>query len=188
MADIKRALEQCIRAVNLMGVDGRRSRVPTLSSRCLLAHADPDSAITEQVKAASTNFAAIRTWLMMVLGDNVFGGASDQALTEVRKRSRMARTAGLPGGRSTPSRYPEPADTIHQTAIELPRHHIRQADLFPCAFTSLLQDRWGEDEWHKDHVFPQAWFTGALSASGGFRQGKREKLPRCPIGSPISSC
>jgi len=176
--DIKKALEQCIRTVNLMGVD--RETLTSANALIplgywLLLH--PDSALTGTGHAAAPDFAAIRTWLMMVLVNNVFGGASDQALTEVRKVLQEASDGSFPDEPVNARLAAMNRQTrFDDTAVEnfLAIAYGRATSFLAL---SLLYDktRWGEETWHKDHIFPQSWFTWSALGKRGIPNGQRER-------------
>ena len=74
-----------MRAVNLMGVD--RETITSANALIPIAYylmRNPDMKLTGSTAKATEQFAQVRKWLMMVLVNNVFGGASDNALREVR--------------------------------------------------------------------------------------------------------
>lgn len=167
---IKTALEHCIRTVNLMGVD----RETLTSANALIPIAywllqHPQSSLTGSSSSAASDFAAIRTWLMMVLVNNVFAGASDQALSEVRKVLYDASNGAFPDEAvNTRLAALNRQTRFDDTAVEnfLAITYGRATSFLAL---SLLYDRtrWGEETWHKDHIFPQSWFTNAALAKRG---------------------
>jgi hypothetical protein len=177
-SDIKKALERCVRLVNLAGID----RETLTSANALIPIAyyllkQPSTTLLGTTPFEAKNFDAIRSWLLMVLVNNVFGGASDTALREVRGALQEnvsgdfpveminARLAGL-------NRQVRFDDTAVENFLA-----ITYSKATSFLALSLLSDktRWGEESWHKDHIFPQSWFTEEKLAALGFDKEKQER-------------
>jgi len=173
----KKAIEKCVRAVNLMGVD----RETLTSANALIPIAyylmrNPDMKLTGSTAKATEQFAQVRKWLMMVLVNNVFGGASDNALREVRSVLRSSSDEFAVDAMNDKLAAIQRQTRFDQTAVEnfLAINYSRATSFFAL---SLLYDRthWGEEPWNKDHIFPQSWFTPKALADHGIPADQHER-------------
>ena len=177
-ADIKRAIERCVRLVNLVGID----RETLTSANALIPIAyyflkQPSTTLLGTTPFEAKNFDAIRGWLLMVLVNNVFGGASDTALTEVRRALQDDASQDFPveaisAGLASLNRQVRFDDTAVENFLAITYSK-------PTSFLalSLLSERthWGEESWHKDHIFPQSWFASKNLHELGFDKEKQER-------------
>src|SRR5450830_804368 len=173
----KKAIERCVRLVNIMGVD----RETLTSANALIPIAyyllqNPDVKITSSSAQATAMFTDVRKWLMMVLVNNVFGGASDNALREVR-----GVLQDTPGDFAVEAMNNRLSSVNRQagfdkTAVE---NFLTIAYSKATSFLalSLLYDRtrWGEEAWNKDHIFPKSWFTPQTLDERGIPGDKHEQ-------------
>ena len=170
---IKAAIEKGVDLVNTFGVDrdtltSQNALIPVLYYLYSLDGAPLQGSTPFDIR----NAAAIRRWLLAAMLNNVFSGASDNVLREIRQVLAEQLSNGnkdfpveainrriAASGRT--ARFDEyAADEVLSIAYGKRRTFL---------VLSLLYDRtnWGTLEYHQDHIFPRALFTDEnLRAAG----------------------
>jgi hypothetical protein len=171
---IKEAVEAGVRLANRFGMDrdtllSANALIPVIYYLYVLGDG---STLRGSNRFEAKNAAAIRGWLTAAVLNNVFSGASDNVLRETRRVIREE----LEGGRrdfpvvaldrriAELGRSAGLGEAVVEEILALPYGHGRTF----LALT-LLYDRqdFGTAEFHQDHIFPRALFTGEkLEAAG----------------------
>jgi hypothetical protein len=126
------------------------------------------------------NASAIRQWLLMALLNNVFGGSSDTMLQNIREvlQKDVAQGADFPVAAINAAITRQGrVSSFDQNSIERALA-LTYNDPESFLALSLLYDEngWGTMTYQKDHIFPQAAFTGKSLTAAGFRGGQIDDL------------
>lgn len=160
---IKRAIENCVNIVNSFGTD--RDTLTSANSLIPIAYFlfQRNADLVGSTPYEARNSLKIRNWLVAALLNNVFGGASDTMLREIREVLKQH-----------PSVTDDfPVEAISRAASTLGRAVLFNEDAIDNFFNitynqrasflalSILYDdhQWGIRRYHKDHIFPQSLFT-----------------------------
>jgi uncharacterized protein with ParB-like and HNH nuclease domain len=160
---IKDSIERGVSLVNTFGIDrdtltSANALIPIIYY--LFWHQDTN--LVELTPSNVRNASRIRTWLTAALLNNVFGGQSDQVLTEARNVLKDNRTQeDYPVGPLNNEISKMHRNTFFdETTIEdfLWIKYGRQQTFLAL---SLLYDdnKWGTISFQQDHIFPRALFT-----------------------------
>lgn len=177
-ASIKAAIETCVDIVNSFGID--RDTLTSANALIPIAYflvqrnMDLHGSTPYEVR----NAQKIRNWLVGALLNNVFGGASDTILREIRDVLRK--------NPRTEDDYPVEdinkavairgrVGSFNQTAIDNfldITYRVRESFL---ALSILYDDhQWGIRRFHRDHIFPRYLFSVTNLQKAGVPSGERE--------------
>src|SRR5260221_9446371 len=160
---VKKAIRTGVDLANTFGID----RDTLTSTNALIPllyylYKDPAAKVFGTTPAGVQNASLIRRWLLMALVNNVYTGASDNALRDSRKvlQDHLGEAEVPPEavsamlattGRNT--RFND--DTIDNVLAKT----YGSRDTF-LALSLLYDDNnWGTMPYHQDHIFPQSMFT-----------------------------
>lgn len=169
---IKNAVEASLRLVNSFGID----RDTLTSTNALIpiiyyVHKYHIKSLLGNSEFDVRNSAAIRTWLLTTLLNNVFSGQSDNAITYARSaiQKQDSQNSDFP--------IEEINRTIAQAGRKPYFDEFAVDDFLTISYgkretflaLSILYDEknWGTIKYQQDHIFPQSLFKlGSLSKSG----------------------
>jgi hypothetical protein len=175
---IKRAIENGVQLINDFGID----RDTLTSANALIPiiyylYKHPKLDLLECTPSNVRNISLIRTWFTMALLNNVFGGHSDQVLSETRRILREKHdqmefpSSSLNNELSKLQRNTHFDDTTIDNFLEIT--YGKQNTFLAL---SLLYDNndWGKIQFHQDHIFPKSLFTKERLSRAGIPLEKQE--------------
>lgn len=173
---IKSAIERAVDLTNTFGIDrdtltGANALIPI--AYYMLQRSD--ITLRGESEYEIQNAATIRSWFIMALLNNVFGGSSDNILRSIRgvlqkQKSKIdfpiaeINKEGAKAGRKS---------YFDQQAIENFLEITYGQRLAFLALSLLYDDNnWGTMPFHQDHIFPQHMFKWKYMKEAGFSRGK----------------
>jgi len=170
--DIKSAIERAVDLTNTFGID--RDTLTSANALIPIAYymfQHPNLTLRGETPFDVQNAAAVRRWLTMALLNNVFGGSSDNILTNIR---------GVLQKQKDKSDFP--IDEINKEIAKSGRRSyfdqqaiedflgITYGQRLAFLALSLLYDdnSWGTMPFHQDHIFPQHMFSWKYMKEAGF--------------------
>lgn len=160
---IKAAIERAINLINSFGID----RDTLTSANALIPiiyylYQHPDVTLLGSTPFEVSNATRIHRWLLMALLNNAFSGQSDTALTNTRRAvAEHIQEQDFPDEAiNAELRRSGRKASIDDDAIDTILALTYGKPLTFLALSLLYDDtRWGNINYHQDHIFPQALFT-----------------------------
>ena len=176
---IKRAVEAAVDLANTFGIDrdtltSRNALIP-LAYYMYLHDLTLRSSSIEDAK----NATAVRKWLTTSLLNNVFGGASDNVLRDIREvlRAQGELTADFPADEinKVVERRGRTAYVNDGTVDELLSITYGSRNAFLALSLLYESNSWGTMTFHQDHIFPRAHFSERNLDALGFSEERKER-------------
>lgn len=176
---IKRAVEAAVDLANTFGIDrdtltSRNALIPV--AYYLYWH---DLKLRSSSAFDVRNATAVRKWLSKALLNNVFGGASDNVLRDIREviRSQAEESAEFPVAEIDKmiERRGRTAHLNDGTVDEL--LSIRYGNRTAFLALSLLYESnsWGTMSFHQDHILPRALFSERRLNERGYDEQRKAR-------------
>ena len=170
--EIKQAIEKAVDLINHFGID--RDTLTSANALIPLIYyifQHPKTQIYGNTPDEVSNRTTIRRWVTMSLLNNVFGGSSDNMLTELRRVLN-----------ENSARQYFPIDSLNKEIGKVGRTSyfdtfainnflsITYGKALTFLAISLLYDdnNWGTTVFHQDHIFPQQMFYPQTMKQAGY--------------------
>lgn len=179
---IKRSVEAAVDLANTFGIDrdtltSRNALIP-LAYYFLLHDLKLRSNSAFDVKNAAT----VRKWLTTALLNNVFGGASDNVLRDIREvlKAQGELTADFPADEISKviERRGRAAYMNDGTVDELLSITYGGRNAFLALSLLYEGNNWGTMTFHQDHIFPRALFSERNLNALGFSEERKARYRR----------
>jgi hypothetical protein len=176
---IKRSIEAAVDLANTFGIDrdtltSRNALIP-LAYYFLLHDLKLRSNSAFDVKNAAT----VRKWLTTALLNNVFGGASDNVLRDIREvlKAQGELTADFPADEISKviERRGRAAYVNDGTVDELLSITYGGRNAFLALSLLYEGNNWGTMTFHQDHIFPRALFSERNLNALGFDEVRKDR-------------
>jgi hypothetical protein len=180
-AEIKDALERCLRLVNRFGING--DNLTSANALIPVAHylyLNPGETLLGSSRKETRNADCIRQWLTMALLNKVFGGSSDTMLSSLRdvmqRYGRNGKDFPVERLNAAISQRGRSATFDEKSIDNLLALEHGDTNTF-LALTLLYDDTaWGKTHHHQDHIFPQRDFSYAGLRRAGVPEADMDQL------------